>query len=75
MIGWVLLVNDTLMAPDKPGYRLMLEVAPQHIWGVAMIVFGLSRVTVLFITAHGGAVQWRVPSRPRSRCSSGCKSH
>ncbi len=49
VIGWVLIVNDTLMTPDKRGYGLMLTIAPQWVWGWAMIAFGFVRLTILFI--------------------------
>lgn len=49
VLGWVLLLNGTLMDPSRPGYSLMLEVAPQPIWGWVMMGFGIARITVLFV--------------------------
>lgn len=49
-LGWMLLVNDDLMASTTArGYALMLAIASQHTWAVMMILFGLSRLTVLAI--------------------------
>jgi len=48
-LGWVLIVNETLMQPDKPGYKLMLAIAPQDAWGPVMMAFGMGRLIVLFI--------------------------
>lgn len=48
-LGWVLLVNEGLMTPDKPGYKLMLQVADQITWGWLMIAFGIVRLTILLI--------------------------
>lgn len=49
-LGWVLLVNEALMRTGTgKGYALMLSIAEQRTWAISLIVFGLCRITILFI--------------------------
>ena len=48
-LGWVLMINETLMQPSSKGYTMMLQIADQETWAVAMLAFGVARLAVLLI--------------------------
>lgn len=59
MLGWMLSVNDNLMATSTgKGYHLMLEIASQPTWAVALAIFGLMRLLVLLINGLWRRSPW-----------------
>lgn len=62
-LGWMLMVNDDLMATGTGrGYHLMLKIAGQETWCAILIGFGLVRLMILLVNGawrrspHGRAV-------------------
>lgn len=53
-LGWMLAVHDDLMQAAIAGgygrgYTLMLEIAGQHSWAIALVLFGVVRLAILLI--------------------------
>lgn len=42
---WLLLPFDTFSA--SPVYSVMNQIAPEHVWGIGMIVLGIAQIMVL----------------------------
>lgn len=58
-IGWMLSANEDLMARDPSiSYDQLLEIAPQGVWSVGLLLFGTLRLTVLLINGAWRRSPW-----------------